>query len=251
MTSVLHGAWSACILLEIVVDAEVRALAQQLRDLTARYRVMVEYAPEAIVVLDLDDGRFVEVNAEATRLFGRTREELLRVGPVQLSPALQPDGRASSVAAKAYLDAAFLGSPQALRLAARAPQRGPILCRVHLAAVPTTASARSVPASWTSPSARSPSATARGSSASSTRRPTSSRWPTPTAAPCTSTPPVAAARDPGGRGLRGFAIGDFHSEVPTRMPRSALPPRPCATGCGRTPRSSARATAGCSRRRRS
>ena len=64
-----------------------------------RYRTLVENAPEAIVVLDMDSRRFIDVNENAARLFKFSREDLLRLGPVDLSPELQPDQQPSAEAA--------------------------------------------------------------------------------------------------------------------------------------------------------
>jgi two-component system, LuxR family, sensor kinase FixL len=80
------------------------ATNRSLRESELRYRTLVEHAPEAIVVLDLDQGRFVDLNENAERLFGMSREGLLRVGPLELSPPFQADGRPSSEAARAELE---------------------------------------------------------------------------------------------------------------------------------------------------
>src|SRR5262249_48316213 len=70
-----------------------------LREAEKRYRTLVEQAPEAIVVFDIEEGRFVDVNENAVRQFGFPREALMRLGPVVLSPAIQPDGRPSAESA--------------------------------------------------------------------------------------------------------------------------------------------------------
>jgi PAS domain S-box-containing protein len=60
-------AWRAC------------ATAQQ------QLRTLIEYAPEAIVMLDVESGRFIDANPMAERLFGLSRQALLNTGPLALS----------------------------------------------------------------------------------------------------------------------------------------------------------------------
>jgi PAS domain S-box-containing protein len=87
--------------------AELTASIESLRESEMRYRTLVEHAPEAIVLLDMDLGRFADANQNAERMFGMTRKELLGVGPVEVSPPFQPDGRPSSQAAKEELEKAL------------------------------------------------------------------------------------------------------------------------------------------------
>jgi len=75
----------------------------------ARARTLIENAPEAIVVLDGDTGRFMLSNENATRLYGRTREQLLEVHPSDVSPEFQPDGRPSLEAAREWIQKALDG----------------------------------------------------------------------------------------------------------------------------------------------
>jgi diguanylate cyclase (GGDEF)-like protein/PAS domain S-box-containing protein len=82
---------------------------QALRESEARYRALVENSPEAIVVLDVDQDRFVDANENAARLFKLTRDELLRVGPRALSPEFQSDGLPSFGLQRGYVDRALKG----------------------------------------------------------------------------------------------------------------------------------------------
>jgi PAS domain S-box-containing protein len=84
------------------VDAEVR-------EELAQARALLEHAPDAIVILDVDTGRFTSVNASAEQLFGMDRGQLLGVGPVEVSPLMQPDGRRSAEAAWAHIERALTG----------------------------------------------------------------------------------------------------------------------------------------------
>lgn len=82
---------------------------QALKDSEARYRALVENAPEAITVLDVDASRFVDANENAARLFKVTREVLLAMGPADISPEMQADGLPSFGLHRGYLERALKG----------------------------------------------------------------------------------------------------------------------------------------------
>ena len=61
-------------------------------------------------VLDPGEGRFVTVSdAQAELLFGMDRQRLTGVGPVDVSPPEQPDGRPSDATMAGYIDRAIRG----------------------------------------------------------------------------------------------------------------------------------------------
>lgn len=75
---------------EIVTD---RIEAQEaLKASEARYRALIEQAPEAIVIYDRQTGHIVDANRNAERLFGCDRAELLHTSPERFYAADQPDG---------------------------------------------------------------------------------------------------------------------------------------------------------------
>lgn len=89
-----------------------RRIAERTAELTAseaRLRTIVDHAPEAIVVFDGDTARFLSSNVHAQELYGCTAEELTRLGPADVSPAYQPDGRRSYAAARDWIDQAISG----------------------------------------------------------------------------------------------------------------------------------------------
>jgi len=107
-----------------------------LRDSEARYRTLVENAPEAIVVLDVDAFRFVDVNANACLLFGVTRDELLTREPIKMSPGTQPDGRPSSEAAHEYIRRALDGEIPVFEWIHCSDSDAEIRCEVRLVRLP-------------------------------------------------------------------------------------------------------------------
>ena len=82
------------------------------KDLTAseeRNRILVENAPEAITVLDVETACFIDANGNALSLFGKTREQLLDIGIADVSAPVQPNGSASVKLASEYIDATLRG----------------------------------------------------------------------------------------------------------------------------------------------
>jgi PAS domain S-box-containing protein len=118
--------------------AALVASNQSLRESEQRYRTLVEHAPEAIVVLDLDVGRFADANQNAERLFGMSREELLRVGPVEVSPPLQPGGRPSSEAAAEELEKALRHVTPRFEWIHRSAAGQEIPCEISLVCLPSS-----------------------------------------------------------------------------------------------------------------
>jgi PAS domain S-box-containing protein len=102
----------------------------------ARFRSLIESAPEAIVVLELERGRFVDFNHQACELFELSADELKTMGPVALSPPKQPDGRDSPAAAQGYLQQAVAGGTPVFQWTHRTPRGRDIPCEVRLARLP-------------------------------------------------------------------------------------------------------------------
>jgi Amt family ammonium transporter len=88
---------------------EQRLAEARLLETRQQLQTLLDHAPEAVVVYDADTLTFVDLNTNAERLFGLTREDLLHVGPERLSPERQPDGTASKEAAKEKIEAALAG----------------------------------------------------------------------------------------------------------------------------------------------
>ncbi len=117
---------------------ELRQANLRLEDNEARLRTVLEHAPEAIMALDADTGRFIEVNENAVRLFGRPRAELLCLGPESLSPPTQPDGRRSADVAREKVGEALAGGAPVFEWTHRSAHGDLIPCEVRLARFPAS-----------------------------------------------------------------------------------------------------------------
>jgi PAS domain S-box-containing protein len=81
-----------CVQLDLT---DLQRAEEALRESAERYRALVEHAPEAIMVLDVEQDRFVDANAHAEQLFGFSRERLLQMGPLDFCPEHQANDRKS------------------------------------------------------------------------------------------------------------------------------------------------------------
>ena len=101
------------------------------------YKVLVENAPEALVVFDVSEQKFVTVSETATKLFGMSKEELIKLGPVALSPEYQPDGRLSAEAAMTNIQKAAQGEKPVFEWTHCDKAGNLIPCEVWLVSLPS------------------------------------------------------------------------------------------------------------------
>jgi PAS domain S-box-containing protein len=84
-----------------------RRVEHVLRESEARYRVLFQFSNDAVALIDMASGRFIDGNAAAVAFYDTgTREALIGLRPEDLSPPNQPLGVASVVLAQAYLQQA-------------------------------------------------------------------------------------------------------------------------------------------------
>jgi PAS domain S-box-containing protein len=117
---------------------ERRRTERALAESEQRFRMQIELAPEAIMMFDIDAGRYVEVNENALRLFGLPRAELMNCSPAVLSPTLQPDGRPSFDAAMAWMLQTLDGGQPVFEWLHRHASGRDVACEVRLVRMPAT-----------------------------------------------------------------------------------------------------------------
>ncbi len=118
--------------LEEQVARQTRAIKKN----EERYRALVDNAPEALVVFDVHEKKFVSVSESAVKLFKMSREELLQTGPVEISPACQPDGRPSDEAAMEKIRLAIQGEKPSFEWTHMNKEGELIPCEVWLVKLP-------------------------------------------------------------------------------------------------------------------
>ncbi len=109
-----------------------------LKENEERYRALVEYAPEAIVVFDVDKNRLVDANDRACELFNLSRSRLLAVGPEEISPKMQPDGKPSFGVTRGYIDDALNGGHPTFEWMHKDSHGRELPCEVRFSRLPSS-----------------------------------------------------------------------------------------------------------------
>ena len=118
-------------------DTSERARVEQaLRDSEARYRTLVESAPEMIVVIDRESGRFVDANENALQFFGVSRERFCDLEPRDVSAASLPGESDAGVRFRVRCELAAGGDAQVFEWLHRDGAGRPVETEVRLMALP-------------------------------------------------------------------------------------------------------------------
>jgi diguanylate cyclase (GGDEF)-like protein/PAS domain S-box-containing protein len=108
-----------------------------LKENEERYRALVENAPEAIVVLDVESNRFVDANENACQLFNLPRKRLLSIGPQAISPRMQPDGTPSFGIRRGNVEKALNGEHPIFEWTHKNFQGAEFPCEVRFSQLPS------------------------------------------------------------------------------------------------------------------
>ena len=114
----------------------IRRAEEAVRESEARYRALVEHAPEAIAVLDVESGRFIDINAATERVFGYAREEILGMRPTDFARETQPDGTPSTELAQRQIARAIAGETAIFEWTCRHASGRDMVVQVSLSRLP-------------------------------------------------------------------------------------------------------------------
>ena len=103
-----------------------------------RMRTLFDCAREAMIIFDVDAARFVDVNDNAVRLFGVSRDLLLRMNPfhLRLTPRIQPNGRLSKEYGREKLQEALSGNTPHFEWVHHDKMSKPVTCEVQIVRLP-------------------------------------------------------------------------------------------------------------------
>lgn len=117
------------------VTAE-RLQQKQLEESEQRFRILVEHASEALLLLDFDTKMYVDANKSAQELFGYTKEEFKNLKLGELSPKLQDEDEKSAELSLEYMTRAVNGEPVVYEWQAKKKSGDLMYCEVRLVKMP-------------------------------------------------------------------------------------------------------------------
>jgi PAS domain S-box-containing protein len=79
----IEAQWHALAIVRDITDR--RRVEKVLRDSLEKYQLMLNNEKDVIILVDLEEGRFLEVNEAVEGLYGYTREEFLRLSVADIS----------------------------------------------------------------------------------------------------------------------------------------------------------------------
>lgn len=107
-----------------------------LKESETRFRIIVEHATEALLLLDYDSKRYIDTNKNAVELFGYERDELLNMHLGELSPQNQTSGDSSMQMSEDYMAKAANGDYVVYDWIIRRKDGKLIPCEVRLVKLP-------------------------------------------------------------------------------------------------------------------
>jgi PAS domain S-box-containing protein len=134
----------------IFTSTEITGVACYMRNITERkktdsalkeseehYRTLMENAPDPMVVLDMESGKFIEASRTALALFKMTKSEFLTKKVIDVSATVQRDGRISSEGIEENLAGALKGDKPFFEWLHIDKDGNQILCEVTLVRLPS------------------------------------------------------------------------------------------------------------------
>jgi PAS domain S-box-containing protein len=115
----------------------LKSATEALQKSEESFRVLIEKAPEAIIVFDTELNRIVMANANAERLFGCSRDELYNSGLLRFYLPEQPDGLPLDISFHKHNEQVMMGEDVVFERAIKNNHGDEFFCEVRLVRIPS------------------------------------------------------------------------------------------------------------------
>ncbi len=125
-------------ILGVMIDITDRRNAEETVKLNeSKYKTLFKNAIEVLMILDLEQLRFTDANENALALFGMNRQTFYQIGPLDVSPLIQPNGIASTELADNVINKVLADGSITFEWTLIDKQEKEILCEINLALLPS------------------------------------------------------------------------------------------------------------------
>jgi PAS domain S-box-containing protein len=129
------GAFTEAVITFQDITEEIKS-RKALKESETRFRIIVENATEALLLLDFESKKYIDTNKNSEELFGYTRSEILNLKLGALSPINQTSGSSSSALSNTYMEQAVNGKNVIYEWIVRRKDGKLIPCEVRLVKLP-------------------------------------------------------------------------------------------------------------------
>ena len=121
----------------IAENAKLKEQLEELKSKESRYQSMFETSADALSILELESGKFIDCNQAAIEMHGvESEENFLNLTPDQISPEFQPCGGSSFEMAMERINKTFSEGPQIFKWTHSKLDGSTFPCIVSLTAMP-------------------------------------------------------------------------------------------------------------------
>ncbi len=128
---------SSFIIMLVFWNRRIQKIKNAAKVSEARYKAMIENAPEAIIVLDVESNKIVDANSKAEQLFDCSRHELLQGGPSRFYHDTQPDGLGINESIALHVSLVLQGKEAIFERSIRSKDGHDLICEVRLTQLPS------------------------------------------------------------------------------------------------------------------
>lgn len=122
---------------QIAIAIDQKRIESALKESAEHFRLLIEKAPEAILVYDGVLDRFVNANTGAEKLFGCDRKEILESGPQKFYVSEKADPKILKVNFSEYFQDALDAVESKYELSVYSSDSRTLFCQVHLVKLPS------------------------------------------------------------------------------------------------------------------
>jgi len=126
------------LIIVLLIERKNRIIAEvNLKQSEERFRILIDQAPEAIIVFDADISKIVDANLNAEKLFSTKRDDLLKKGIQDYYSEVQPDNLPIEITILDHINKVKTSEEVVFERTIRQPSGKEVICEVRIVLLPS------------------------------------------------------------------------------------------------------------------